>query len=141
MANVSIYGNFAKHLVDKKIDYLNDTIKVMLCTSGYTPNKDTHSKKSNITNEVVGSGYTAGGATVGSKSANYDATNDRVPLGAGTVVWEGAEITARYAVIYDDTHVDKPLIGYIDFGEDKTSSGGGDFSITWDTGAIVNINT
>ena len=41
------------------IDFLSDTIKVMLCTNAYTPAQDTHVFKSDVTNEVTGTGYTA----------------------------------------------------------------------------------
>ena len=44
------------------IDFDTDTFKVMLVTAAYVENKDTHTKRSDITNEVVGTGYTAGGS-------------------------------------------------------------------------------
>lgn len=48
--------------------WASDTIKVALLTSSYTPNYDTHDFFDDITNEVTGTGYTAGGATLGSKT-------------------------------------------------------------------------
>lgn len=56
-------------------DYLTDTIKVMLTTSTYTPNRDTHETKNDITNEISGTGYTAGGVTLASKTITYTAAD------------------------------------------------------------------
>jgi hypothetical protein len=50
------------------INWASDTIKAMLCTSAYTPDPITHAFKSSVTNEVTGTGYTAGGATLGGKN-------------------------------------------------------------------------
>jgi hypothetical protein len=48
-------------LARNNIDFDTDTFKAMLVTSSYTPNKDTHDKRDDVTNEVAGTGYTAGG--------------------------------------------------------------------------------
>ena len=82
------------------LDYDTDTFKVMLCTSTYTPNKDTHTKRSDVTNEVSGTGYTAGGNTVTVTVSTVDTTNDRVDVTLGGTTWTTATITARYAVYY-----------------------------------------
>ncbi len=47
-------------------------------------------------------------------------------------------MTARYAVIYDTTpgsSATDPLIAYVDFGSDQSSSAG-TFSIVWDAAGI-----
>lgn len=124
------------------IDWLSDTIKVMLCTSSYTPDQDAHVFKSSITNEVAATGgYTAGGATLANKTLGYTSGTNVIKFDADDVVWAASTITARYAVIYDDTpatDVTKPLIGYIDFGADASTSNGA-FTITWDAAGIFKI--
>jgi hypothetical protein len=124
------------------IDWLSDTIKVALCTSSYTPNQDTQVFYSDITNELTtAGGYTAGGATLGSKTLDYTAGTNVIKFDAADVVWSSSTITARYAVIYDDTPATagtKPLIGYVDFGADATTSNGA-FTITWDATGIFKI--
>ncbi len=57
------------------VDYLSDTIRAMLCTSSYAPNLDTHETKADVTNEVAGTGYTARGTALGSKTITYTAAN------------------------------------------------------------------
>lgn len=120
----------------RRIDWLNDTIKVMLCTSSYTPSQGTHTYRSSITNEITGTGYTAGGATLGSKTATKSSLV--VSLDAADTSWTTATITARYAVIYKDTgsSATDPVLGYVDFGADATATAG-TFSITWDSTGII----
>lgn len=56
-------------------DLLTDTMKAALLAAAYTPNLDTHEVFSDLTNEVTGTGYSAGGVTLGSKTITYTAAN------------------------------------------------------------------
>ena len=119
------------------INWPSDTIKIMLCTSAYTPNQSTDQFKSSVTSEVVGTGYTATGYTLANKTAT---TSALVATFDNTVdpSWSASTITARYAVVYDSTpatDATRPLIMYIDFGADVVSSGG-TFTITFDVAGI-----
>lgn len=139
--SAKVYGLAQKSLANKEIDWDTDTIKVMLCTSTYTPDQDTHQYKSSVTNEVSGTGYTAGGATLTSCTSTYTSGTNVQMLDAADVSWTSSTITARYAVIYDSspaTDATRPLIAYVDFGADVVSSGG-TFSITWDAAGIVTL--
>jgi hypothetical protein len=137
-----IYDNWTKecNTGTDKVDWASDTIKVMLVTSSYTPNRATHQYKSDVTNEVTGTGYTAGGATLASKTETVDTTNHRTGYSAANVSWATATITARAAVVYKDTGTagSSPLIAYIDFGSDQTSTAG-TFQVTWNAAGIVTL--
>ena len=125
----------------RRVDWVNDTIKVALCTSSYTPDQDAHDFFNDITNEVSGTGYTAGGATLGTKSLNYDTATNVLSLRAATSSWTSATFTARYAVIYASTgsSATSPVLGYVDFGGDQTVSSG-TFNIAWDaTDGVLKI--
>lgn len=138
MATAKLYGKLILSLFGKEVDWESDTIKVMLCTSSYVPDQDTHQYKSDVTNEVSGIGYTAGGETLANKTITYDAESNIANIDADDITWSASTITARYAVIYDDTPATdetKPLIGYLDFEEDKNSDAG-EFKITWDSSGI-----
>jgi hypothetical protein len=134
------YGQSLLKALNKEIDFDTDTIKVMLCTSTYVPNQDTHVYKDvSVTNEVTGTGYTAGGVALTTKTIAYDGTTNIIKLDADDVTWASSTITARYAVIYDDSPAsNKPLLGYVDFGADQSSSAG-NFTITWDVNGILKI--
>lgn len=137
-----LYGQFLSKALNKEVDWDSDTIKVALLTSSYTPNQDTHDYFDDVSSyEVTGTGYTAGGATLGSKTISYDGTNNVIVLDAADTTWSSSTITARYAVVYDDSGASaaaKALIGYVDFGSDQSSTNG-NFTITWDSTGIVRI--
>lgn len=121
----------------KAIDVDTNTLKIMLTTSSWTPNQDTMEVKSDVTNEVVGTGYTAGGATLASVTITQ--TLNVVTLDAADAAWTVATITARRAVIYDSTaaaDADKALICWIDFGQNEVSSGG-TFTVQFAAGGIA----
>lgn len=135
------YGNALLKALNKEINWSTDTIKVALVTSAYTPDQDNHAYFSSITGEATGTGYTAGGATLASKTATYTAATNVITLDAADVTWTSSTITARYAVIYDaspGTAATNPLLAYVDFGADQTSTNG-NFSITWDANGILKI--
>ncbi|KAI5914617.1 hypothetical protein [Thauera sp. 2A1] len=107
------------------IDYDTDAFGVMLLTSAATPNKDTWAKRSDVTNEVVGTGYTAGGATVTVTVGAVDTANDRVDITLGGNTWANASITARYAVYFKKrggAATADELVAVNDFGADVTST-------------------
>lgn len=135
-----LYNTAKSDLFNANVDFASDTIKVALATSSYTPNIDTHDFFDDITNEVTGTGYTAGGETLASKAITVDTTNDRAEFDAADTQWTSASFTARYAIIYKDTGVagTSNLIAYIDFSTDQTVSSG-TFTITWDSEGILQI--
>lgn len=136
-----LYGNFLLKALNKEVDFDTDTIKVALLSSSYTPDQDAHDYYNDVsTYEVSGTGYTAGGNTLGSKTATYDSATNVVILDAADTTWSSSTITARYAVVYGSTGTSStsPLIGYVDFGSDQSSTNG-NFTITWDSTGIVRI--
>lgn len=116
------------------IDYENHVIKVMMTTASYTPAQDTHDYKDDVTNEVSGTGYTAGGAALGTKSIGT-AAGCIARLIAADPSWTSSTISgARTAVIYASltaTASSCPLVGYCTFDAD-TSSSSGTFSLDFD---------
>lgn len=134
-----VYNSALDDTVRGAIDFDSDTFKAMLVTSSYTPDKDTHLKRSSVSNEVSGAGYAAGGAAA-TVSVNKDTANDRVDITLGAVSWPAASITARGAVYYKSrggaSSADE-LVAYIDFGADITSTSG-TFSLTASTLRIQN---
>jgi hypothetical protein len=139
MALAHFYDNYWTSLNAARINLLSDTIKLMLSTSSYTPNRGTDQFKSSVTNEVTGTGYTAGGTTIGSM-ANSIASNVYTITGANAS-WPNATFTARYAVLYDSTpstDATRPLIGYVDFQTDQSPSAG-TLSVTWNASGIGTV--
>jgi hypothetical protein len=74
------------------VDYLSDTLKCSLHSSSYVPNLDTHETKSDLTNEVSGTNYTAGGTTLGTKTVTYTAANSWATVAATTTAYAVGDI-------------------------------------------------
>lgn len=131
-----VYTSAPAKMANKEIDLDTDTIKVMLCTSSYTPSQSGHAYKSSVTNEVTGTGYTAGGATLASKTVTVSGTT--FTFDAADTTWPSSSIAARYAVIYDSTGTDSTsaLLEYIDFGADVTTTSG-TFTIQYNASGIL----
>jgi hypothetical protein len=143
MASISFYNNATKDILDGTIDLDSDTIKVSLHASTYTP-AVTHDFFDDLTNEVTGSNYTAGGATLGSTAVTTVTTNDAM-FDAADTTWSAHASgfsTARYAVIYKSTGTDStsPLIGYIDFTTDQDNVNN-DLTIKWNASGILQLTT
>jgi hypothetical protein len=129
----AIKGQFSG-TASRRVDWVNDTIKVALVKSAYTPNQDEHDFWNDVSaNEITGTGYTAGGKALSEKTLTYDAASNTVRMDAKDVEWAESTLTARYAVIYkvEGSSAESPVLGYVDFGEDKSTSSG-IFKIEWD---------
>ena len=92
--------------------FASDAFGVLL-VSGYTPSKDGHSTRADVTGEVTGGGYTAGGAAV-VVNIVADPATDRTDIELGGAAWPASTISATGAV-YFDSHTDD-LVCYVDFG-------------------------
>jgi len=133
MATGKTYVNFHDGLIKKQIDWVNDAIKVALYTSALVPDQNANvdwALTPYTANEVTGTGYTAGGQALASKT-NVASTLKYV-LKAANPSWTVSTFTTAFAVIYDSTPATpKNLIGYIDFGGNQTVTAG-TFTITVD---------
>ena len=110
-----------------------DTYKIALYTS--TATLDATTTAYTATNEVSGTGYTAGGATLsgftvsGSGSTAWlDFTTDPT--------WAAATITARGALIYNSSKTNK-AVAVLNFGSDVTSTAS-TFTVTFPTADAAN---
>jgi len=120
-----IYNSCLNDMATGAIDFDTDTFKIMLVTSSYTPNKDTHTKRSNVTNEITGTGYTSGGTTT-TVTVTNDTANDRIDIDFSDVSWTSATLTAAAAVIYKSTGTaaSDNLVAYLDFAGNVISTNG-----------------
>lgn len=121
-----IYNRALELWARGQIDFDTDTFRVLLTTSGYTEDKDAHDFRNDVTNEVTGAGYTAGG-NVATVTVTLDTANDRVDITLGGTTWPSSTITARKAVYYKArggaSSADE-LVAVNDFGSDVISSSG-----------------
>jgi hypothetical protein len=128
--------SFKVALLDGEMDFSSDTAqsyKIALYTS--SASLDAATAAYTTSNEVSGTGYTAGGNTL-SISTNPTSTGTTAFLSFATTTWSTATITARGALIYQ-AGGSTPAVAVLDFGGDKTSTAG-DFQITFPTADATN---
>lgn len=133
------YNSGLRDVADRTIDLINDTLKLILVTSSYTPNKD-HDFADDLTNELSGGGYTggfggAGRKTLSGKSFSTDTANDRVEFTFSAVTWTALGAAAgnpKYAILVKEITNDAAtrLIAYLDLGTVITN--GSDVIVTPD---------
>jgi predicted TIM-barrel enzyme len=132
MATWKVYG---QHLLGqygataaRRVDLVNDTLNISLHTVTYVPNQDTDAFFSAATNEVTGTGYTAGGVAATGKAISYDAATNEFRFVCADAVWgPGASIAGiRVAVLRKvvGTAATDPLIAYAVLDGDQTVSNG-----------------
>jgi hypothetical protein len=115
-----------------------DTFKIALYTSSATLGATTTAYSA--TNEVSGTGYSAGGNTL-TISQVPTSTSTTAWLDFADSTWTTATITANGALIYNSTQSNR-AVAVLAFGGDKTSTAG-DFTIVFptpdSTNAIIRI--
>jgi len=143
-----VYDSYLKGLLTETdvvyIEHETDTFKIAMTTVTYTPNRATHQHFDNITNEVTGTNYTAGGnacanpaVTVSANVIKFDSDDPTTWSQSGTGFSD-----ARIAVLYKDTGTaaTSNLVAYNDFGASKGNVDG-DFTIELDADGIATLGS
>lgn len=132
--------SFKQEILVATHDFTNatgDVFKIALYTSSAT--LDATTTVYSPTNEVAGTGYSAGGLALTNVTPTSSGTTAYVDF--SDAVWSTATITARGALIYNSTKANK-AVAVLDFGTDKTSTAG-DFTVSFPafdaSNAIVRI--
>ena len=122
--------SFKVQILGGDFDFSSGTaqvFKIALFTSSATLGATTTAYSTS--DEVVGTGYTAGGNTL-TISANPASSGTTAFLDFADTTWSSATITARGALIYLANGGTNPAVAVLDFGSDKTSTAG-DFTIVF----------
>lgn len=105
-----------------------NTFKMALYTNSASLDASTTAYTSS--NEVSGTGYSAPGKDLTNVNPSSSGTTGFAEFGDQT--WGSSTITARGALIYNDTATGDPSLVVLDFGSDKSSSSG-DFAVVMPT--------
>lgn len=129
------FTNLPRALAKGEIDYDTASFKVMLIS--VVPDAstlDTWVDRADVTTEITGTGYTAGGIAQAYTLDALDTTNNRQAVTYTNITngWTSATISAVGAIIYLDTGVaaNDLLLHFVDFGGTVTATAGS-FSITY----------
>ena len=115
--------SFKSELLTAEHNFTNstgDTFRIALYTSSAT--LDATTTAYSATNEVSGTGYTAAGEALTNVTPTTSGTTALTDF--ADISFTTATITARGALIYNDTATGDPAVAVLDFGSDKTSTAG-----------------
>lgn len=124
--------SFKTEILGGTHDLDTDVLKIALYTSSAT--LDATTTEYSTTNEVSGTGYTAGGETL--SGANITSSGTTAFVDFSDVTWTSSTITARGALIYNSSKSNK-AVAVLNFGSDKSSSNG-NFVISFPTADASN---
>ena len=110
-------SSFKQQLFLAQHDLSTDVIKMALYTSVSNIGPDTTVYV--VTNEITGTGYTAGGIALTGATVLLSGTTAYVDF--NDAVWPAATFTARGALLYNSSKANK-AVAVLDFGADKTAA-------------------
>jgi hypothetical protein len=122
------FNDFSEQLVRGVHDFDANTFKVVLVLSTDTP-VVSDTILSNIDQVVNGGGYTTGGETTTITIAEVSGTTT---VSGTEIVWTGTGSgfgPFRYAVLYNDTAANDPLIAWFDYGSAISVGAGETFTL------------
>ena len=114
----SVTNSFENQLFLAVHDFTTDVIKIALYTSSATIDNSTTAYSA--TNEVSGTGYTAGGNTL---APTVTQIGSYAVLDFADTSWTSASFTCRGALVYNSSKSNKSIF-VLDFGTDKTVTAG-----------------
>jgi hypothetical protein len=138
----SAYQAFKESLMDRSIhsgvDLDTDSLKVLLVSADQDANANTHQDRADVTQEVTGTGYTAGGVALASVT---------VTASSGTVTFDAADTTFSTvtiasilgSVVYKDSGsaATDLLIVYHDHGSQAVT--GADYVVQWNASGLMTL--
>jgi len=128
MAVVSTLSNHFKYMQGtKKIDFENDSIKIILMDTAFAFNKDTHATLADVSASEIATlyGYTQQTKILAGVSVVEDDAGDMLKVTWDDPSWtaDGGDLGGEAvgaAIAYDDDTPDDTVIGCIDFGTNIT---------------------
>lgn len=129
------YNRYKANLLNGEVDMEADTLKLALLNNSHSFTATDNTWADISSNEISGTGYTAGGQALASKAVTQAATTK---FDADDVTWSSATLTAYHAVLYDDSLANDDLIFSLDFGGAQAVTAA-DFTIVWNASGIITL--
>lgn len=131
-----LFNDALTSIVKGEIDYLNDTVVVLLTTAA--PDIDADTYISDLSGEITGGGYVR--KTLASKTVTTDDTNNRTVADAADVQWTALSNAFRYVVVAQSTGNDATsrVMTSHDTGSTQTIDNG-TYDVTWPASGVFSI--
>lgn len=110
MANI-VFNSAIRDLFNGDIDFNADTFKLALFGSTYRAiadetKRDSHAVRSDLSDEITGSGYSSGGITLGSVTVTMDTATNEVYVDLADPTFSSVTLSGvQYGVLYKSTGV------------------------------------
>lgn len=124
------------------VNFATDSFKGLLVSA--LPDEtalDTWEDRADVTGEISGTGYTAGGVALTLTVGSVDTTNNRIPITITDLApgWTSATLSAVGLIIYKTTGVaaNDKLVSVVDFGG-TVSCTAGNFSVDFTAPLYIN---
>lgn len=145
-----VYNKFLEQLWKGGVPDLSavgTVVKAALMNSTYDAiadetKRDSHDYYDDISaNEITGTGYTAGGATLANKAVTLDTGTNTVKFDADDPSWTSATLSAYGVLFYIDTGTDSTslLISYHPFSTQPTASTNGTYTAAINAAGIATL--
>ena len=143
MADI-IYNSALLDIATGLIDLDTDTFYILLTDASYTPNRDTHAFRSDITGELpAAGGYVTGGFALTGVAVAQDNPGDRVVMDANDWVQALTFTGARWGVMYKrrgGAATADELVKAFDFGSElDADSGVANFEIRFGVDGVMTL--
>ena len=130
MANYTKFQQFVEDLAHGVHNFDSDTIKVALSSAGNAPSASDDAVLTDIT--TIAAPAVNSVTLTKSSSGQTSGTYKYIPNDL-TMTASGSVGPFRYVIIYNDTHLDKPLIAWYDYGSEVTLHANDTFKLDFGT--------
>lgn len=143
VGKVTVLNLSMKKIGAGTINLASHAFKVALCGSGQAltaafTGASSDARYADLTNEVTGAGYTAGGVALA--NVTWNQVTSTITFGADPSTWTALTATAKYGVIYRNGG-NNDILAFFDL-DDSLPGGrvisGTDFTINW-TGGLFTL--
>lgn len=144
----NVYNSAMTLLLNGGLDWdSSSSIKCLLVSGSYTPDKDHQFVADVVANELSGAGYTggyqgSGRKTLAARAVNKDNATDRVYCDdTADITWAAINAgTPAYAIVFREVTSDaaSPLVACIEISN-PVPTNGGDYTLQWASGGLFYV--
>ena len=133
-----VYNNFKEQLLRSTVPDLSLVATEVRVTlhEAYTPDIDAHQLWADVgvsSTEAVGTGYTANGIALATKTVTQDNVTDRAVFDAADVTWTGINLGATHHWIIREVSTGILMC----YGAAAVTTNGGDYTLQWSADGIL----
>lgn len=139
-----VSNNFTELMSAGNIDFDNDIFNLILMQPGFTFSRAAHNEYADLSAFELPTayGYTIGGQVLAGVTTTRSDILNATLVEWNNMIWTavGGNLQACGAVIFDDTLINDPVIGFIDFSSTMITYNGGAFTVANITVSLAGVS-